>query len=151
MDSNFTIEDVLNAANDKEINELNKIRNTRLNQIDSYRGLMLKTELTFVAIAVPIYIGSSVQGWTRFAFGAAVISSLLAAACLVVLLLKGPRQNADNFDKLIKYIMRGRPGNVFVNTPEETWYEVLSGFLWPIAFYFSMFSVLAAIVIRFVT
>lgn len=147
-DGDKLMKEVLKCAAPEELKLLNSIKDGRLSSIDSFRGLMFKAGLTFIAISVPMYLSDSVSGNSKTAFACSLYLAIAATIMLSVLLLKEPRQKAEVFNQLVYYILNTECRSEFACEAGETWYEKICEKMWGLAACLSLIALVTAVILK---
>ena len=139
---------LLNRATPDELKQLSEIKESRLLSIDSFRALMFKAVLTFIAVSIPMYLSAPVTGKSRIAFACSLYLAIIGAVMLSVALLKAPRQKGNVFNKFVNYILTVNARSKFAFEADEIWYETVceKGWVWAVGL--SLLALVLAVIFK---
>ncbi len=147
-ESDKLIKKLLDRGTPKELEMLSALKESRLSSIDSFRGLMFKAVLTFVAVSIPMYLSAIVTGKSKIAFACSLYLAIIGALMLSVALMKAPRQKGEVFNKLVKYILTVDNRSEFAAEANETWYEIICEKGWGWSAGLSLLALLLAVLFK---
>lgn len=139
---------LLSRATPHEMSILNDYQEKRLSRIDNFRELMFTAGLAFIAIAIPMFISSTITGSCKIAFGVSLCLAISAVLMLVVLMLKSPRQIGEAYNAFFEHVMSSNNRGEFSFQTKETKLEKMSATVWPVAAGLSLIFMVAAIFLK---
>lgn len=122
-----------------------KLRDERFAKVENLRGLMLKAELSFVAIATPLYLSLTITGLKRLLLGISICLSLIAVCELIVLLNRPSRQLGEVLSGFMKHVLTRKDLSAYSGTAKVTHLESVSELCWRWTCALSLASIVAAV------
>lgn len=142
------MEMILNRATPAELKQLSEIKESRLLSIDSFRALMFKAVLTFIAVSIPMYLSATITGKSKIAFACSLYLAIMGALMLTVTLLKAPRQKGIVFNKFVNYILTVDVRSEFAFEADEIWYETVCEKGWGWSAGLSLLALILAVIFK---